>query len=225
MTATCPYTEEPQSLPSITTLDLFEVARWQAVSQHILVGYCAAAQGAIAEPALFGTDTLPAGAARQLHITPDNAVLVSTSYATESEGHVVVTGSIGPFPYELHLSFRLDGMAVTVTMEVKKPIPMGPYTWTFRLGGAVIGPAGGVLSATSVLPENFVNSADGGVASHGLDWLCVLRCGGTAILGILVRCLPALVSGGPAGFIACVTSQAGSGAAGIAACVARTCVR
>ena len=57
-------------------------------------------------------------------------------------------------------------------------------------------------------------------AAGGLDWRYVLKCGGTAILGLLIKCLPPLITVRPPAFIACVTAGAGKAAAGTAACVA-----
>ena len=62
--------------------------------------------------------------------------------------------------------------------------------------------------------------AAAGAAGGGLDWRYVLKCGGTAILALSIKCLPSLITGGPPAFIACITAGAGEAVAGIAACVA-----
>ena len=56
-------------------------------------------------------------------------------FGRKSAGDVTLTGTIGLFPVELHLTVKIDGDTVTVTLEVDKPIHLGPFTWTFKLGG------------------------------------------------------------------------------------------
>lgn len=214
---------EQATLPAVSTVDVQQLAHFQSAGQQALVQAFAPARTVLAQANLLSGAAVPQGTTGQLHVTPEGGLLVSTGHASGNEGHVVLTGSIGPLPYELHLTFKLDGMVVTVTMELKKPIPLGPYTWKFRLGGVATGPKGELLSATSVVAEDLSMAA--AVAGRGIDWWCALKCGGLGILGILVKCLPALISGGPPGYIACVTASAGGGAAGIAACIAKDCVK
>ena len=153
-----------------------------------------------------------------VHTTSDGGVFLTTSSVSNLQGDVSLTGTIGPFPVELHLSIKLDGDTVTVTLEVSKPIHLGPFTWTFKLGGVVKDAQGNVIGAQSVSlsPDTPAFEA----AGFGSHFLCILKCAGLAILPILIGCLPSL-SGGPAGFIACVVGKAGTGAASIAACVAK----
>jgi hypothetical protein len=160
--------------------------------------------------------TVPSPMTHQVHLTPQSDMLSTSALAAGNEGDVVLRGTIGPFPYEIHLHIKLDGSTVEVTLDVQKPIDLPPYTWKFDLLGVVRDAGGNVVGASDVQP-----AAD--MVAAGLDFWCVLKCGGTAILGCLVKCLPSL-AGGPAAYVACVTGCAGAGAAGIAVCIATECV-
>jgi hypothetical protein len=181
------------------------------------------AQGALASHsprAARAAGGSPAGAT-QLHVAPGgDGLLVTTAAAAGDTGVIVLRGHIGPFPYELRLQIVAGDGTVTVTAELVKPFAAGPFQWTFELTGIVRDASSQIVGASDVVPIDTV--APPGGAAAGLNWLCVLRCGGTAILGVLVKCLPSLV-GGPGAYIACVTSSAGGAAAGIAACIATKC--
>jgi hypothetical protein len=159
---------------------------------------------------------IPSDTIEQLHVTPEGDLLHTSSFSIGSDGEVFLHGSIGPFPYEMHLKVKLHDAKVDVTLEVDKPIQVPPFTWTFDLTGIIKDASGNIVGASGVVPSATVSAA-------GLSFPCVLSCGGTAILGILVKCLPSLVGGMP-GFVACVTASAGSGAAGIATCIATKCI-
>ncbi len=152
---------------------------------------------------------------KDIHITESGDILSTSAQAFGNDGHIVLRGSIGPFPYEMHLTVKMDGSTITVTLDIEKPINLPPYVWSFDLQGIMSNAAGDIVSATGVKPSLTM-------PAMGLDWWCVARCGGLAILTILVTCLPAL-AGGPAAYIACVTGRAGEGAAGIAVCIAEKC--
>jgi hypothetical protein len=222
MERNCACATEYDPLPPVTTLDLPHLAQLQSMGQSQLAKSFAPARSAKVAAAPLAIAAPPPGTTGQLHTVADGGVLFSTGHASDNEGYLVLTGVIGPFPYEIHLSVALEGTTVAVTIELKKPIPLGPYTWKFALGGAVTGSNGELVAATSVSPVDLVIPA-AAAASLALDWGCVLRCGGTAILGILLKCLPSL-TGGPSSYIACVTASAGGGAAAIAACIAQKCV-
>jgi hypothetical protein len=153
-----------------------------------------------------------------VHVTSDGGVFLTTSSVGNLQGDVTLSGTIGLFPVELHLTVKIDGDTVTVTLEVDKPIHLGPFTWTFKLGGVSRDAKGNLIGATtiSLSPDTAAFEA----AGFGSHFLCILKCAGVALLPILLGCLPSL-SGGAAGFIACVVAKAGSGAAAIAACVAK----
>ena len=215
---------DPERTPAVSTLDLKQLVQFQLNGQrrsrtslpprHERVGG--------GKPPV-GSSRASGGTTPHLHVTPEGGLLVSNGFASSNEGHVVLVGSIGLLPYEFHLNFKLEGVLVTVTIELKKPIPLGPFTWTFRLGGVAMNAAGQVQSAATVTVEDLDMSA-AAAAPHGIDWLCILKCSGSAIIGILIKCLPTLVSGGPA-FVACLTASAGPGAAGIITCVVQKCIK
>jgi hypothetical protein len=153
-----------------------------------------------------------------VHTTSDGGVFLSTSSIGPLQGDISLAGTIGPFPVELHLAVKLDGDSITVTLEVDKPIHLGPFTWTFKLGGVTRDARGNIVSAQTITlsPDTPAFEA----AGFGSHFLCILKCAGLAILPILIECLPSL-AGGPQGFIACVVARAGTGAAAIAACFAK----
>lgn len=153
-----------------------------------------------------------------IHTTADGGVFLTTSSLGKLQGDISLAGTIGPLPVELHLSVKVDGDAITVTLELDKPIHLGPYTWTFKLGGIVRDAQGAIIGAQSVSlsPETPAFKA----AGAGSHFLCILKCAGLAVLPILIGCLPSL-SGGLQGFIACVVGKAGTAAASIAACVGK----
>lgn len=215
MDSKCSCAGEQGTSSAISTVDLQQLAHFQKTAQNTL-----ASTPIVQATSLSGTGLQDSG---QLHVTSDGGLLVSTGYASGNEGYVVLTGSIGALPYEIHLSFKLEIREVTVTMELKKPIPLGPFTWKFQLFGAALGSNGGIQSATTVVAVD-LNLGALNAGPH-VDLLCALKCGGLTILGILIKCLPALITGGPPAFIACVTALAGAGAAGIAACIAKDCVK
>jgi hypothetical protein len=203
------------TLAGISTYDATHVSTLLASSANALMSVSAAAATAVGKGAqaamAVGSPVL-----NQVHVTADGGVLTTSSFASGGEGDVVLRGTIGPFSYELHLKVAMNDGVITVTVEMTKPFKAGPFEWKFNLGGIVRDAKGQIIGASGV------TAAPDMVAVAGLDWWCALRCGGLAILGILVRCLPALTGGIP-GYVACVTSQAGSGAAGIAVCIATKC--
>jgi hypothetical protein len=154
-----------------------------------------------------------------VHTTDGGGVFVTTTSLGNLQGNVSLSGTIGPFPVELHLSVTLADDTVTVTLEIDKPIHLGPYTWTFKLGGVVRNAQNVIIGAqtVSLSPDTPAIEA----AAIGSTLLCILKCAGTTILPILLECVPSIFTGGGAGFIACVIGKAGSAAAGIAACVAK----
>ena len=159
------------------------------------------------------------GIQTHVHIAPNGDTLVSSSLAEGNQGDIVLRGNIGPFPYEIHIKISLEDTTVVVTLQMIKPFEVGPYTWRFSLGGITRGGDGAIIGATTVIPIETASAIP-----FGLNWWCVLKCGGTSILPTLVLCLPSL-TGGPAAYIACVVAKVGAGdAAQIAKCVAEKCV-
>ncbi len=159
-----------------------------------------------------------AAATSEVHVTSDGGVFLSTGSVGNLQGSVVLSGTIGPFPIELHLTVKLEDETVTVTVELDKPIHLGPFTWTFKLGGVAKDAKGNVIGAQTISLS--ADTPAFNAAGFGSNFLCILKCAGLAILPILVGCLPSL-SGGPQAFIACVVAKAGTGAAAIASCVVK----
>jgi hypothetical protein len=203
-------------LPSVDTA---HIASLLTESSRVLLAKSPAARSA-AGPTFAAFAAQPSPVVSRLHIAP-NGVLVSSGFAAGGDGEIVLRGNIGPFPYELHLKCTVQETTITVTLELFKPFQAGPFEWKFGLGGILHDAAGNIIGATSVVPAPSMKAF--APATHGLNWWCVLQCGGVTILGILIKCLPSLIGGVPS-YIACVTSEAGSGAAGIAACIASKCV-
>jgi hypothetical protein len=216
----CDCEKTQETLPAVSTVDMQQLTHFHTTSQKALGTAFPAAAAAFAAASQYGA--IAQAPTEQLHLTPEGGTLVSTSHASANQGQVVLVGSIGALPYELHLTVKLEDKVITVTLELKKPIPLGPFTWTYRLGGAVTGPQGQFLAVSTVAPQDLTLSA-APQAAGGLNWWCVVKCGGTSILGLLIKCLPSLITGGSSGFIACVTAGAGTAAASIAACLAQKC--
>lgn len=186
------------ALPSsITTIDLAQVAPHQ---QRV-----AAAAGA--------------GAVHtQLHVMPGGGQLITSAAVAGNEVKVPLQGSIGGIPFDLELLFTLDlgQKQIRVKLTVREPIAF-EHEWIYNLG-TVLPTANGVMaSGLQLAPAT-------SVAGHGIDFLCILKCGGLKLLPILITCLPALAGGVP-GFVACVAGRAGAAAADIAVCIAQDCIK
>jgi hypothetical protein len=211
----CGGEKQTASLP-MTTINGSHLARLASLSTEKLLATSKAA-GASAKAKPDSGSPFGGGVETHFHITAEGDALATSTFVDGSTGDIVVRGVIAGVPYELHLRVSLEGEQVAVTLQLTKPIEIGPYTWHFNLGGAVRDPVGRIVSASSITP---------GAAFQpmGLDWWCVIKCGGATILPTLALCLPSL-AGGPAAYIACVTAKLGTGdAAAIAACVASNCV-
>jgi hypothetical protein len=156
---------------------------------------------------------------QQFHTTPDGGLFTSSAFAADLTAHVDLRGTLGPFPVELTLSVTVDADQVIVKLQVTKPIHLGPYEWHFKLGG-VVRDAKGVIIGANTIALAPTTPAFAPSAALGGHFLCFLKCGGLAILPILIPCLPSL-AGGPQAFIACVVGKAGEGAAAIAACITK----
>jgi hypothetical protein len=169
-------------------------------------------------PATGGAAALAAGGApRQfVHTLDSGDTLVSIAESAGNDGTVVLKGAIGPFPYEVEIKVTIVDARLTVTLHVRKPFELGPYEWRFDLGGVRRNASGEIVGASAVTPEPTLRAVR-------LDWWCVLRCGGTSILGALIKCLPSL-TGGPQAYIACVVGLLGTSAADIAKCIATKCL-
>jgi hypothetical protein len=155
------------------------------------------------------------------HFDQEGRVLAAATSAVGGEGDTTIRGNLGPFPFELHVHLQLQNDVIQLTLELSKPIHVGPYTWQFKLHGLTRDAQGQIVGATSVeVDPDFDPSI---VDAQGLNWWCVLKCGGLQILPTLALCLPTL-AGGPAAYVACVVAKVGAAdAAGIAKCVAEKC--
>lgn len=221
MTCNCDTTKGASDA-NLATVDFASIAAIQSQAIATLAANFAPASAAVSNFNILTAPSLPRGLTSNLHFTNSGDVLASTGFASGNEGQIILKGAIGPIPYELHVNLKLDGSEVVVTLEVKKPLPLGPITWRFTLGGLIANEKGDIVGASSLIPVDMMESSDS-VSMLGLDRWCVIRCGGIAILKTLVLCLPSL-AGGPATYVACVTAKAGSGAAEIAFCIATKCV-
>jgi len=158
-------------------------------------------------------------------------VVVASSVAAGNSGDIVLRGSIGPIPYEMRLNVQMNGTRITVTLNVVEPLQLGPFTWHFDLLGVIRDPTSqSIIAAAGVAPAPEMPAlpaaiAAGGARAAGLNWWCVLKCGGRRILPTLVGCLPSLATS-PAGYVACVVAKIGlADAAEIAKCVAEQCTK
>lgn len=168
----------------------------------------------VAALAALGTGKQPS-TREFVHTLTTGETLMSTAVEGAQDGTIVLHGSIGPFPYEIEVSVQLDDSGVvTIRLHIRKPVELGPYEWKFNLTG-IRRDGNRIIGATGLSPSQ-------GFQAMRLDWWCVLRCGGVAIFGVLLECLPSL-AGGPQAFVACVVARLGTSAAQIAECIAHKC--
>ena len=151
----------------------------------------------------------------QIHITPQGGTLISAPAIGDGKNTVPLSGAIGGVPYALTLIFTLDlpNKQITVELDVTEPINF-EHTWTFNLNGftAIPGGAPGAATASGIeLATPFPLTKDASAAAKGVDFLCIIGCGGSeALLPILLQCLPSLIGGTPA-YLACLATQAARG--------------
>jgi len=199
---------------ALVTVNAGHLAQLATLSGHRL--FAASAPAKTAAQGTIGPLGAAPGVQTHFHVTAEGEALATTSFAEGQTGDIVVRGVIAGIPYELHIRVAFEGEQVAVTLHLTKPFEVGPYTWRFDIGGAIKDASGSIVAATSVTP-----AAD--LQPMGLNWWCVLKCGGAAILPTLLACLPSL-AGGPAAYVACVTGKLGAAdAAKIALCVAKNC--
>lgn len=173
-----------------------------------------------------------------LHVTPDGDALLTSSVVADNGGDLVLHGSIGPIPYEVHLHVELKGTRLALTVQVTQPVPLGPFTWYFDLGGVVRGKNGEIVAAASIAPASLaappppapplvpaaaLAAAAPPPAGHSFNFGCLLKCAGGKILPTLLACLPSLI-GGVQAFIACIVAQLGQNAPDIIKCVTEQCL-
>ncbi len=208
--AHCPCRPDARPPGHGTRPDLARVVTIDAASLAALTARVAgsAAQAAAGQPVTT-----------QVHLTADGGRFVSASHlaADGNAGTVHLQGNIGPVPFDLDLTATLDlaARSVSAKLHVAQPIPFD-HQWTYQMEGGHATAAG--LFVTSLEPATTST-----LAAPNPHWWCVANCGGTAILGLLLGCLPALAGGG-AGYIACVTAKSGAAAAGVASCIVDGCL-
>ncbi len=175
----------------------------------------AALTARVAEPATRAASGQPV--TTQIHLTADGGRFASASHlsADGNAGTVHLRGNIGPIPFDLDLTVTLD---LAAQLHVAQSIPFD-HQWTYQLEGGHATTAG--LFATALAPAPAPAPP---APTLSPSYWCMVGCGGTTILGLLVKCLPGLAAGS-GGYIACVTAQAGAAAAGIANCIAEDCLR
>lgn len=216
MNPPCQCHSGPDREPALFAVNADEFA--ELASQSSAGLYAASKAAGAAAKGLATAFATGGGLQTHFQVTATGDTLASSSFASGSSGDIVVRGNIGGIPYELHINVALDGEEVAVTLHLKKPIEIGPYTWRFKLRGILRGAGGDIMSASGITPSS------GDVQAAGIGWWCAVKCGGATILPTLLVCLPAL-AGGPAPYVACVTGKLGAGdAAKIALCIATKCV-
>jgi hypothetical protein len=124
-------------------------------------------------------------------------------------GTVDIKGNLGFIEVDLTIGVAVTNNAVTVSVEVREPVKVGPQQWTFNITGATLtrqtAPSTSALMASS------------------FDWSCILKCGGDKILPILVGCLPSLI-GGPQAFISCAIGKLAGNSSDIVKCIVSGCL-
>jgi len=210
----CPCSGNQSDQPALIALSAAHLSQLSSSSSQRLLGVSKSLATAKDRAGAAGVAPTPEAT---VHVTPEGDALVTTSFADGSSGDIVVRGTIAGIPYELHIKVALEGSQVAVTLHLTKPIEIGPYTWRFDLGGVVKNSGGQIIAASSIAPASDFQPM-------GINWWCAVKCGGAAILPVLIACLPAM-TGGPAAYVACVTGKLGAGsAAEIAMCIAQKCL-
>jgi hypothetical protein len=170
--------------------------------------------------AIMAAAQAPAGAVAlsHMHVTATGGQLYSTAVVTGDQIRIPLRGSIFGIPYDLELLITLDlkGGQVKVKLVVREPIKF-EHEWVFKLRDLVA--VGGGFFASGIELELAAS-----VAAKGIDFLCIIKCGGMKILPVLLECLPTLI-GGPQAYLACVAAKAGTIAAQIAECIATNCIK
>jgi hypothetical protein len=141
------------------------------------------------------------------HVSALGDLLVSTQ--NPKSGTVDIKGNLGLIEVDLTIGVGVANNAVTLTIQVREPVKIGPEEWIFDITGSSLTRRTAPSTATLI--------------AASLDWSCILKCGGDKILPLLISCLPSLI-GGPQAFIACVISQLAGNSSEIAKCIATTCL-
>jgi len=163
-----------------------------------------------------GASPAPAAHTRLFsHMLSAEHALQSIVRVAGHAGTVLLEGSIGGFSYEVEFKASITGTQVTVSLHVRKPIALGPYVWTFDLGGAQHNAAGDLVGASTIVAAPTLQAVP-------IDWWCVLRCAGNSVYKVLLKCLPSLLAG-PQSYISCVVDNLSASAAEVAKCIMTEC--
>jgi hypothetical protein len=163
--------------------------------------------------------------AATIHIMPQGGQLLTS--ATISDGKVVIplSGSVAGIPYKLTITITLDlaDKQITVELDIEEPLKFD-HTWVFNLTGLI--PIGGGSKGAAIakgLELAAPTNKDASVAAKGIDFLCIIGCGGGELIPILIKCLPSLALGTHA-YLACLAAEAPGAAANIVQCIATKCI-
>lgn len=173
------------------------------------------------EHALAAAQRFP-GLARAQHrqlltVSPTEMVTTGVTSATPDSITLHLEGTIGGVPYNLDLVFTLDlaNHQLVVTLKMTQPIPY-EGSWTFTLhslsftGEPRSGEAPAVYTGASLVSASLPNL--GGVIG------AIIKCLGPQVIGIVLECLPSLVTGKQA-FLACVIQQAEAALPNVVQCI------
>ncbi len=160
----------------------------------------------------------------ELHVLRDDGLVVTRSSKVEGrDGTTYLSGLVETVPFylesQLHLTEPEGPLRVCrahVSLDMRAPVSL-QHEWHFQIDS----------NSVTQLESNSVTQASASQppSSTGLDYWCVGRCGGKAILKCLLGCLPTLIAD-PTGVLyhTCVLACAGGSWTSIVDCVLDNCM-
>jgi kumamolisin len=149
-----------------------------------------------------------------LRVSPAEFVVTGVTQATPDSITLHLEGTIGAIPYNLDLIFALNlpNSQLVVSLHVTQPIPYDG-SWTFKLHGLSAGATSTVqpMQPTASLVAASLPHLGGAIG-------CIVRCVGPQIIGIILECLPSLITGKQA-FFTCLIQNAQSAMPNIVQCI------
>jgi hypothetical protein len=160
----------------------------------------------------------------ELHVLRDDGLVVTRSSTVDDRnGTTYLSGLVETVPFylesQLHLTkpeWPLLVCQAKVLLDMTDPVSL-KHEWDFQIDSNSVTQLGSksVTQASASQPPS----------SSGLDYWCVGRCGGKAILKCLLGCLPTLI-GDPTGVLyhGCVLACAGGSWLSVVDCVLDNCM-
>lgn len=150
-------------------------------------------------------------------LTPAENLAMGVTERTPDSITLHLEGTIGAIPYNLDLIFVLDlpNNRLAVTLHMMQPVPYDG-SWTFKLHGVSSTGA----AQTTATPASYTSASLIATSLPHLGGVigCIIRCIGPEVIGIVLQCLPSLITGKDA-FFACLIQNAESSMPKIVQCI------